>query len=494
MNKQIKKILQALLLTGLVAALVLSLGACGKKKDSKDKNPSKATTQATKATKTTKPTTVPTTAPTTAPTTDPSAETTESTGPVCEHTKAAMKVDKEATCQENGSQHKECPDCGYKGPAETIEKIGHINSDWIVEKEATCIAEGKQYVQCTMCKKRLANVGIPKTDHTPGEWILDQAPTSAEPGKTHQECDVCKTVLDTAEIPATGSAGLTFAKNSDGKTYKVTGVGTCKDTVIYIPDTYEGLQVTAIGDQAFAGCSQVERIVLPDTITEIGNRAFYASGLKEFTIPASVKTLGTQIFFQADNLDTVYYNSDYANQTTSIFGATSVKKVAFGGTKVPDNVCQGAAELTEVVIADTVDEIGYYSFEDCTSLYRAEIPSSVGLIGPGAFKNCTSLATLVIPDSVSVIDAQTFEGCTALTSVEIPDSVIRINSRAFAGCSSLFQVTVPVSITNIGEEAFRDCVLLQTIEFMGAQTQWDKIPKGANWDWNTGNYIVIANG
>ena len=248
--------------------------------------------------------------------------------------------------------------------------------------------------------------------------------------------------------------------------------------------------MTAIGDQAFAGCAQVEKIVLPDTVTAIGNRAFYNSGLKEFTIPAGVTTLGTQIFFQANNLNVVYYNSDYANQTTSIFGATSVKKVVFGGTIVPDNVCQGAAELAEVVIGDKVKEIGYYSFEDCTSLSAIDIPSNVSVIGPGAFKNCTSLAAVVIPDSVSTIEAQTFEGCTALSSVSVPNSVIRINSRAFAGCSSLSAITIPVSITNIGDEAFYDCAVLQTIEFQGAQAQWEKIPKGANWDWNTGNYIV----
>ena len=452
-----------------------------------------STTAPTQITELTEPTTAPTEA-TTAPTQTPTVETTASTEPACDHPNAAMKVDKEATCQEAGSQHQECPDCGFKGPAETIAKIGHINSEWIVEKEATCVAEGKQYVQCTMCKKRLANANIPKVDHTPGEWILDKAPTSAEDGKTHQECDVCKTVLDSAQIPATGSLGLVYEKNPDGKTYTVTGMGTCKDTVVYIPKTYENGTVTAIGDRAFAGCGQVERIVLPDTVTAIGDRAFYDSGLKEFTIPAGVKTLGTQIFFQADQLDTVYYNSDYANQTTSIFGATAVKKVVFGGKMVPDYVCQGAAELTEVVIGESVTEIGYYSFEDCTSLYRADIPSSVGLIGPGAFKNCTSLPTVAIPDSVSAIDEQTFEGCTALSAVTIPDSVIRINKRAFAGCSNLSTVEIPVSITNIGEEAFCDCMLLQRIEFEGLQAQWDKIPKGANWDWNTGSYTVVANG
>ena len=69
--------------------------------------------------------------------------------------------------------------------------------------------------------------------------------------------------------------------------------------------------------------------------------------------------------------------------------------------------------------------------------------------------------------------------------------MIRINGRAFAGCSNFSAVTIPVSITNIGDEAFRDCVLLQVIEFQGAQSQWERIPKGANWDWNTGDYTVV---
>ena len=490
MNERIRKILQTLLTVGIIAALLLSIAACGKKKKPTLTEATTAPTQLTELTEPTQESTAATTAPTQAPT----ADTTEVTEPTCAHPNAVMKVDKEATCQEAGSQHQECPDCEFKSPAEAIAKIGHINSEWIIEKEATCAAQGNQYVECTMCKKRLANANIPKTEHTPGEWILDKAPTSTDVGSTHQECDVCKTVLDTAEIPATGSLGLTYQKNPDGKTYTVTGIGTSTDTVVYIPKTYEGGAVTAIGDRAFAGCTKVEKIILPDTVTVIGDRAFYNSGLKEFTIPAGVKTLGTQIFFQAANLDTVYYNSDYANQTTSIFGATAVKKVVFGGTKVPDNVCQGAAELTEVVIGETVTEIGDYAFEDCTSLYQADIPSSVGIIGPGAFKNCTSLGAVVIPDSVSAIDEQTFAGCAALSSVTIPDSVIRISSRAFAGCGNLSTIAIPVSITNIGDEAFCDCMCLQSIEFQGLQVQWDKIPKGANWDWNTGNYTVIANG
>ena len=269
-----KKFLQPLLLMGLVVALLLSLGACSKKKKPAETEP---TTEPTQITEMTEATAEPTTEPTVAPT-EATIAPTEATGPVCEHPNATMVVDKEATCKEAGSQHSECPDCKFKGPAETIAKIGHIYSDWIVEKEATCIAEGNQYVECTMCKVRQANAKIPKTDHTPSEWILDKMPTSAEAGSQRQECDVCKLVLDRQEIPATGSHGLIYEKNSGG-TYTVMGMGTCKDTVVYIPGTYDNIAVTAIGDRAFAGCGTVERIVLPDSVTKIGVDAFKKTGL-----------------------------------------------------------------------------------------------------------------------------------------------------------------------------------------------------------------------
>ncbi len=462
MKTRNQKFMKAFLVVSLVAVLLLSFAACGKKKKP---TPTDATTEPTVMTEITEATEA-----TTAPTAAPTEATTEVTEPACEHPNGKMVVDKEPTCRIQGSQHLECPDCEFVGPAEVIEKIGHISSDWIVEKEATCQAEGNQYVECTMCKMRQANAPIPKTGHTPGEWILDKPSTNTTPGKTHQECDVCKEVLDTAEIPTTGSSGLAFAQNGDG-TYTVTGIGTCKDTVIYIPGAYEGGAVTAIGEKAFAGCGKVEKIILPNSVTEIGDRAFYDSGIKEFTVPASVKKLGNQIFFQADKLDTVYYNSDYANQTAPVFGATWVRKVVFGGKKVPAYVCQSASGLSEVVIGKTVTEIGNNAFEDCTNL-----------------------SNVTIPDSVSAIGEASFAGCSALTTVTIPDSVIRINKRAFAGCSDLYRVTIPASMTNIGAEAFSECKKLQNIDFQGKQAQWDKITKGANWDYMVSNYTVNAKG
>lgn len=69
------------------------------------------------------------------------------------------------------------------------------------------------------------------------------------------------------------SQGLEFALNDDS--YWVIGIGTCTDTEIVIPSQYNGLPVTGIFEQAFAGTNDLASIEIPDSVTSIGNYAFY---------------------------------------------------------------------------------------------------------------------------------------------------------------------------------------------------------------------------
>ena len=407
------------------------------------------------------------------------------------HIPSDWLVEQAATCNKEGLSYSECTVCKLRLATLSAEKLSHTPGQWVVDEEATCTKTGFKRQECAVCGETVEEAVIPLTDHTP-EIIPGREATVKEPGLTDGErCTACQQITKPQQsIPPTGSRGLTFAKNPDSKTYAVTGIGTCQDTVIYIPQSYEGSTVTAIGDEAFAGCTKVVKIYLPETVTAIGDRAFYNSGLTEFTIPEGVKTFGNQIFFQAQKLETVYYNSDYTRESGSIFGATAVKKVVFGGSKVPAYVCRDTQSLTQIVIEKTVTEIGDYAFENCTSLVKAEIPSSVVTVGDGAFKNCTGLAQVTIPDSISAIGTETFAGCAALTEVVIPGSVTRIGTRAFADCGSISMLAVPVSVTNIGQEAFAACTGLTEIHYRGTQAQWSRITKGTDWDKNAGSYVV----
>ncbi len=206
-----------------------------------------------------------------------------------------------------------------------------------------------------------------------------------------------------------------------------------------IPDS-----VTSIGDLAFYGCSSLQSITIPDSVTSIGDGAFWdCKSLHSVTIPDSVTSIGDRAFSWCSSLQSV----------TIPNSVTSIGDRAFSWCKF----------LHSVTIPDSVTSIGERVFEDCSSLHSVTIPDSVTSLGDGAFWDCKSLHSVTIPDSVTSIGDNAFNDCKSLQSVTIPNSVTSIGGSAFLGCSSLLFVTIPDSVTSIGDDAFRGCKSLQSV-------------------------------
>ena len=126
-----------------------------------------------------------------------------------------------------------------------------------------------------------------------------------------------------------------------------------------------------------------------------------------------------------------------------------------------------AKYLEKIVIPETynggaVVGIAPQAF-DSFSLKEIVIPNSVTDIGWRAFYDCSNLTNITIPDSVTSIGKSAFSGCEALTSVTIPDSVTSIGGFAFSGCEGLTSVTIPNSVTTIGTDAFASCRSLSDV-------------------------------
>ena len=180
----------------------------------------------------------------------------------------------------------------------------------------------------------------------------------------------------------------------------------------------------------------------------------------------------------------------------------------------------GTCADTEVVIPGKIDgytvtSIGMYAFLECNNVISITIPDSVTSISERAFMNsvnlerviilgsvtaiedwtffgCTSLSTITLPDSVNRIGEYAFYSCANLASITIPDQVTSIGNMAFGDCSSLTDVTIGNSVTSLGEMAFYNCAKLSSIHYGSTIVQWERIHKGANWDYATGDYTVYC--
>ena len=231
---------------------------------------------------------------------------------------------------------------------------------------------------------------------------------------------------------------------------EITGYNGSAKTVD-IPKTIDGKSVTSIGGGAFAWCSSLTSITIPNSVTNIGIYAFReCTSLTSIAIPNGVTEIGYMAFEGCRSLTSI----------TIPNGVTSIDWYAFSG----------CTSLKSITIPNSVTSIGDSAFEDCSSLTSITIPNSVTSIGDSAFEDCSNLTSITIPNSVTEIGYSAFNGCTSLKTITIPNSVTSIGSSAFSGCTSLESITIPDSVTSIGNWAFENCSSLKSITILNSVT------------------------
>ena len=322
--------------------------------------------------------------------------------------------------------------------------------------------------------------------------------------------------LDTITITANPIVGYQLAHWNDGNTdnprkfiltqdtvftatFRQAYADKCGDNAYWSYDQQGTLTITGSGDmynyntsnapwQLFKDSIQV--INISDDITRIGNNAFYnIKGVKSLVIPTSLTRMGDNAIVGCDSLVTLVWNArSLSVQNLGGLNASRLQSITFGAevVDIPDNICNTMRSLKHLVLPESVRTIGYRSFYDCDSLVYVSIPTLVDSIGAEAFNACDRIDTIVwnainvsksshgnlnrstvshieFGSQVEYILNDMCNGMTKLQEVSIPESVKIIGSNAFRGCTGLKTLIIPESITSVGGQAFYNCSGLTSV-------------------------------
>ena len=228
--------------------------------------------------------------------------------------------------------------------------------------------------------------------------------------------------------------------------------------------------VVSIMERAFLDCTGLTSVVVPDSVTFIGEHAFgYDSALTSVILPSRLKVIESSTFINCLSLVSITLpDSLMMIKGHAFLSCESLSSITFPNTllsiaKMAFYNCTGLSG--ELVLPSSLQSIGATCFYGCTGLSGVLIlPESLINIGNGCFSQCSGLTGVAIPENLSSIPDYAFSGCTGLSDdLIIPDLCTSIGYEAFANCSSLSSLTIGPSVLTIGYGAFMNCTGLETI-------------------------------
>ena len=227
---------------------------------------------------------------------------------------------------------------------------------------------------------------------------------------------------------------LKFELNYDETGYVVAKCSNLYSGDIVIPEEYNGMPVTEIGNFAFNYCKNLESVMMPDSVLNIGDGAFLeCESLRSVTISENLRYITNYMF-------------------------------------------SGCHSLTSIMIPDSVKGVGSFAFEECESLSSITIPEQVDEIGLCAFSGCKKLGRIIVSPDNEIYASQNGvlfnkdkttllkypEGRIA-TSYLVPESVTYIATDAIENCTNLKNLVISSNVNTIESGNFRSCLNLENI-------------------------------
>ena len=451
------------------------------------------------------------------------------------------------TCTQDGNNaYSICTKCSYitSGSNTTIAKLGH-DEIYHNDKAATCTEEGyKNYITCSRCDYETKTI-VEKLGHIE---VIDEGyeATCLKEGLTDgSHCSRCNVILKEQKIIDTSihiyvdeyckwctkyeqeSEGLEYLLVEGG--YQVIGIGTCLDTDLIIPKTYDNLPVISIKRNCFAMCTNIISIQFSkdSQLIDIGDFAFsHCSNLQSIEIPNSVENVGSYTFW---NTDLKNINFEENSKLISIGDYAFYNCVKLCSIEIPNSVINighyafANSGIQSINLSKNIENLGVAPFIDCSklinifvdqenrnyksidgNLYSKDgkeliqyaiakqesffiVSKNVTKIGDYSFAGCQNLKSVQLSEGIIDIGMNAFSYCNKLENIILSKNLISINKEAFKNCTSLKNIIIPKSVINIGENVFKSCEnLIIYCELECKPNTWSNNwnPEGIQVNWN----------
>lgn len=293
---------------------------------------------------------------------------------------------------------------------------------------------------------------------------------------TIQGMAFANTQISAVTIPSTlTTAGTTKEGTIEKGPFAGTMIATVHGQTEDSTEAQEGATILPetqkIPDNLFLGCTSIIDVQIPETVTEIGQKAFKdASSVENVTFAVNTETgkvkgvekIGISAFDGCSSLQelvlpetvTEVLQGAFANEGALV--KADMSRTAFL-KKWDKESFKGDTALAEVILptAGGITAIPDGAFAGCTTLTgeNLKIPKNIVTITANAFKE-SGLKKLYIPNQVTTIGASAFEACKNLEDVHISNNISIISQSTFKNCEKLEKIEIPVKVEKIGTNAF----------------------------------------
>ena len=224
--------------------------------------------------------------------------------------------------------------------------------------------------------------------------------------------------------------------------------------------------VTAIPDYCFNHCLSLESVTIPEGVTTIGDGAFFGCNLKELTLPSTVTMIEIGAFLSNNRCQSITCNATTPpNLGENVFGYNASTTV-----KVP---LQSIAAYRQAV--GWKNFANYYGGEVVADgiTYRINEKEAMVVVAEATLTEANILSAVEFEGNqypVIKINDNVFADNTNLKAVTLPEGLVEIGAFAFNGCQNLGSVVLPESLTTLGRDAFQSCKSLRAVKIPSGVT------------------------